>query len=128
MMMAMNLPVEPVNGVEPAYEASVADAMNRVLEAERAARSAIADCERELQEALERARQQRRTILQRAHDRIMALHERAARTLDERVADILKQNAQGADLATAPRADDGRLHAALEGLVERLTQRTEGEL
>ncbi len=126
--MAMNLSVEPVNSVEPAYEASVAAAMNRVLEAERAARSAITDCEREVQAALEHARQQRRTILQRAHDRIMALHERAAHTLDERVAGILKQNVQGADLATAPRADDGRLRAALEGLVERLTRRAEGEL
>ncbi len=126
MMMAMNLSVEPVDG-EAAYEAGVADAMDRVLEAERAARAAIADCEREVQAALEHARQQRRSILQRAHDRIMALHERAAQTLDEQIEGMLKQNAPGPGLATAPRANDGRLRAALEGLVERLTGRAEGE-
>jgi len=128
MMMVMNPSVEPVDGAEPAYEASVAGAMDRVLEAERAARSAIADCESEVQAALEHARQQRRTILQRAHDRIMALHARAAHSLDERIADMLKQNAPGPGLATAPRTDDGRLRAALEGLVARLTRRAEDEL
>jgi hypothetical protein len=127
MSMTMNLSVEPADGAEPAYEASIAGAMDRVLDAERAARSAIADCEREVQAALELARQQRRSILQRAHDRIMALHARAARTLDERIADMLKQNAPGPGLATAPRSDDGQLRAALAGLVERLTRRTEDE-
>ncbi len=102
--------------------------MDRVLEAERAARSAIAECELEVQASLEGARQQRRTILQRAHDRIMALHVRAAHTLDERIATVLEQHAQGPDLAAAPRTDAGRLRAALEGLVERLTRPAEGEL
>ncbi len=124
--MAMNPSVEPVDGAEPAYDARVAGAMDRVLEAERAARSAIADCEREVQAPLEQARQQRRTILERAHDRIMALHARAARSLDERIADMLSKTHRAPGLATAQRTDDARLHAALEGLVERLTRRGRG--
>ena len=118
----MSLSAEAADNVELSYDASVAAAMDRVLEAERAARSAIAECELEAQASLERARQQRRSILQRAHDRIMALHLVAARTLDERSANILKQPAQAPDLAAAQRTDAGRLRAALEGLAERLTR------
>ncbi len=122
----MSLPVE--GSVELSYDARVAGAMDRVLEAERAARSAVAACELEMQASLERARQQRRSILQRAHDRIMAVHGNAARTLDERIANILKQHTQAPDLATAQRKDARRLRTALEGLVERLTRPAEGEL
>jgi len=101
--------------------------MDRVLEAERSARAAIADCELEVQASLERARERRRTILERAHDRIMALHARAARTLDEQIAKILEPHAQAPVLVTAQRTDAAHLHAAIEGLVERLTRPAEGE-
>jgi hypothetical protein len=48
---------------------AIARAMNRVLEAERAAHAAVEECERACAEILERARHQRRSILDRAQVR-----------------------------------------------------------
>jgi vacuolar-type H+-ATPase subunit H len=110
------------------YDARVAGAMNRVLEAERAAQSAIADCERKVQALLEQARQRRRTILERAHDRIMALHSRATRSLERQTAHILGRPREASHPALVQGAEDARLHAALERLVERLTGASEDEL
>ena len=56
--------------------------MDRVLEAERLARSAIAECEKQCHESLEQARRERRAVLERAQQRIITLHTRAARALD----------------------------------------------
>jgi vacuolar-type H+-ATPase subunit H len=109
------------------YDARVAGAMNRVLEAERAAQAAIADCERRMQASLEQARQRRRNILERAHDRIMALHARAAGSLERQAAQIFATSREASDPALVRGADDSRLHAALERLAERLTGDTPDE-
>src|SRR5271165_4158320 len=110
------------------YDAQVAGAMNRVLDAERAAQSAIADCERKMLALLEQARQRRRTILEHAHDRIMALHSRATRSLERQTAQILARPRVAPDPALAQGAEDARLHAALEKLVERLTGAAQDEI
>jgi hypothetical protein len=110
------------------YDERVADAMNRVLEAERTARSAVADCERQMQLSLEQARQQRRTILERAHDRIMALHQRAVQALERRTADILARHKDAEGPVTAPKTDGANLKTAIEKFAERLTCRAEEEL
>jgi vacuolar-type H+-ATPase subunit H len=101
--------------------------MNRVLEAERAAQSAIADCERKMQALLEQARQRRRTILERAHDRIMALHSRATRSLEQETAQILVRR-EAPSPALVQGVEDARLYAALESLVERLTSAAPDEI
>ena len=103
------------------YDARIAEAMNRVLEAERAAQAAIIDCEQQQQVSLEHARQQRRSILDRAHARVMALHERATRGLEQRTAQILAQQGEAPRAAAEPTADSAHLQAAMERLVERLT-------
>jgi len=94
--------------------------MDRVLEAERVARSAIAECEKQGREFLEHARQHRRTILERAQQRIVALHAGSARAVERRVAQI--RNPHGADCGAGGdgRTDRARLQAAIEQLADRL--------
>lgn len=108
------------------YDARVADAMNRVLKAERTARAAIADCELKMQASLEQARQVRRTILERAQQRSVALHARAERSLERRTAQILGQR-EVPEPAAAQVVDGARLQAAIEGVMERLTGATGDE-
>ena len=69
-------------------EVLVAPAMDRAFEAERAAQAAIIDCERQAADILERGRQHRRNLLERAQARIMAMHTRAAVTLEGQAAEI----------------------------------------
>lgn len=110
------------------YTDGVAGAMNRVLEAEGSAQTAIADCEQQTQKSLERARQQCRTILERAHGRIMTLHAQALRTLERRIVQVRERSGAAPDPIVAEAADRARLQAAIESLVERLTRDTEDEL
>jgi vacuolar-type H+-ATPase subunit H len=98
----------------------IAHAIDRVLEAERAAQSAIADCEQQGQESLEGARQQRRAILERAQQRIVALHTRAARALEQRLAQVREQQARRVAGAVAQTTDTARMLGAIEKLVDRL--------
>lgn len=97
----------------------VADAINRVLEAERATAAAIAAAQASAEARLEAARDQRRRILERARERIVRLHERAQARLELRLA------AMEADAAQQPAvdaADPGRLSAeAVARLACRLT-------
>ena len=124
----MSVPAQTYGEMDLRYDARVADAMNRVLEAEHAAQSAVADCERQMHLSLEQARQRRRTILERAHDRIMALHLRAAQTLERRTADILARHKDAASPVAAAGADRAHFKAAIEKFAERLTCRAEEEL
>lgn len=96
-------------------DALVARAMDRTLEAERAAQAAIAECERQTAEVLERARQQRRTVLECAQARIVALHTRAARNL------VRKAAPRSAVAAIDQLSDPSRRARALARLAARLT-------
>ncbi len=102
--------------------------MNRVLDAERAARAVIADCEQRMHASLEHAREQRRSILQRAHQRIMALHERAARTLEQQTAQIIEQEGNVPDSVAAPSGEGARLREAIDRLVDDLTRQSEDDV
>jgi cysteine sulfinate desulfinase/cysteine desulfurase-like protein len=99
----------------------VARAMDRVLESEQSAQAAIHDCERECTEILERAREQRRAILESAHARIVALHTRAAKALELRIAKVIEQRKQAAAAAAVQLSDPERRSAALERMAARLT-------
>ena len=98
----------------------IAHAIDRMLDAERIAQSAIAECEKQGLAALEQARQQRRTLLERAQQRIVALHIRAARALEQRVAQVREQQGRAAAGKTAQDIDRTRLQAAIEKLADGL--------
>ena len=102
-------------------DALVAQAMDRALATERAAQQAIADCERQAAEMLEGARQQRRTMLERAQARIVALHTRVAGTLERQAAVITETSRQSAATAVEQLSDPGRCTQALEQLAAHLT-------
>ena len=97
------------------------EAMDRVLQAERDALAAVAECERESADTLEQARGRRRALLERTQGRIVALHARAAAALERRSAAILAQHQQAARAEVAQLADPELRRAALERLAARLT-------
>ncbi len=94
----------------------VADAINRVLEAEHATAAAIAEAQAAAQAAIEAAREKRRTILETARERVVRLHERAQLRVDDR----LRQLDAEADAATA---DDSTLAAVTDAAIARVASR-----
>jgi ATPase subunit of ABC transporter with duplicated ATPase domains len=107
-------------------EVAATAAMDRVLQAERHALAALAECERLSAAELEQARQRRRTILEHTQARIVALHARAAQALERRAAEILERHLRSATAEVEQLADPERRRAALERLAARLTT-AEGE-
>jgi hypothetical protein len=105
----------------PSADALVAAAMDRTLEAERAAQAAIAECERQSAELLERARQQRRIILERAQARIVTIHARAAASLERQAAQIGAKKPQSSAPDIDQLSDPSRRGRALARLAARLT-------
>jgi hypothetical protein len=102
----------------PEPDRSVADAINRVLEAEQSAAAAIAAAEAQAREIAESARESRRRILDRARRRVIQLHERAEVRQAERLARL---DATAPD--EVPAADGLRVIAdqALAAVAARLT-------
>jgi len=111
-------PVKPEPVPLGPADALAVRAMGRVLAAEREAEAQIAECERRCQEEIEEARAARRALLARAQQRIVALHERAARAAAERSAALLAQSRAQAQGTPAP--PPARMQAALESLVTQL--------
>ncbi len=116
----MELPAQTDHNGESSYDLRVSQAIDRVLEAERLAQAAVASCETQGRESVERARQRRRIILERAQQRIVALHTRAARTIERRVAQVNEQHGKAVAGGMAQDADHARLQAAIETLADRL--------
>jgi vacuolar-type H+-ATPase subunit H len=105
----------------PLLDARVARAIDRVLQAERAAEATVAECERTCADILEQARQQGRVILERAQTRIVALHTRAAKGLELRVAELTEERRKSAAVTLGQLSDSNRRNAALQRLADRLT-------
>jgi hypothetical protein len=108
---------------ESILEASIAHAMNHVLEVERAAEQAVGECRRECEKALEQAREQRLAILERASARMVMLRAR--------ISAAIERLAAGASAAVgAPMEADGSAeeHARQREALERLAARLTGEL
>jgi vacuolar-type H+-ATPase subunit H len=101
----------------PDKDRTIADAIDRVLEAEQAAAVAIASAEAASRAAIDAAREERRRILERARARITRLHERAATHLAARLAQLDMSVAAEEASALPP---DG-MHAVLATVAERLT-------
>lgn len=97
---------------------TVADAIDRVLEAEHAAADSIRTEEATARATLEAARETRRRILERARQRVIRLHERAATRCATQLARLDAANAlnQASDLGHSEAAQ-----GALIAVAERLT-------
>lgn len=98
-----------------------AQAIERVLQAERAAEAAVAACEGAGSKVLETARQRARGIVERAQARTVALHGRAARKVDARAAALMEQRMKSAAEAVKELSDPARLGVALEAVAAQLT-------
>lgn len=97
-------------------DARIADAIDRVLEAEHATASAIADAQTDAAATVEAAREARRLILEKARERVLQLHERAQRRLDETLRALdARSNATG--------SDDMALAAVTDAAVARVAAR-----
>jgi vacuolar-type H+-ATPase subunit H len=97
-------------------DASVADAMNRVLAAEQAAAGAIASAGSEADALIEAARARRRQILDTARRRASTLHARAQARLLQEIQELEAE-------AAAPRADPAHLRSLSQAALENLTRR-----
>jgi two-component sensor histidine kinase len=95
--------------------------MDRVLAAERAAQTDIGNCEQEVAGTLERARHERQRLVERAKARIVALHARAADTLQSRAEAAAASRRQSTDAVDGGAANSARRTAALALLAARLT-------
>ena len=94
----------------------VADAINRVLDAEQATAAAIADAQSAAQASVEAAREARRLILEKARERVLQLHDRAQRRLD--------QTLRGLDAGAPPQdASETTLAAIADAAIARVAAR-----
>jgi cell division septum initiation protein DivIVA len=99
-------------------DTTVADAINRVLDAEREAAAAIAAAEAEAETVLQAAREQRRQLLERARDRSSRLHVRAESRIEAALAELDAQSRSGRDSAGSL---DSLARQAIDALARRLT-------
>lgn len=102
----------------PTRDTRTADAINRVLDAERETSVAIVQAQADAQAAIEAAREARRNILETARQRVVALHERAQSQLARRLEQLDAADvADDADVSSLEAVAD----AALGRIAERLT-------
>jgi hypothetical protein len=102
----------------PDTDRTVADAIDRVLEAEQAAAAALTVAETAGRAVIDAAREQRRSILERTRQRITRMHERAETQLAARLAQ-LEAMAGAADRDSTVAPDAAR--RALAGVAARLS-------
>jgi vacuolar-type H+-ATPase subunit H len=95
----------------------VAEAMNRVLAAERAALAEIAACRAEASRSLAAARHEARVILERAERVAREIHARTERLAATRA----RQMAESARGEEGGRNPEQRLEAAVQRLAARMT-------
>jgi hypothetical protein len=100
----------------PTPDSAVADAMNRVLAAEREAADAIASGQRAAETTIEAARARRRQILDTARRRSSALHVRAQLHLQQALQDLERGD-------SANPADPARLRSLSSEAIERIARR-----
>jgi regulator of protease activity HflC (stomatin/prohibitin superfamily) len=101
---------------------STEEAMNRVLEAERAAHAAVAECEAQAAALLEAAQQQARRIHTRADNRLSQIHAHCALALGQQVEQLLQQDT--GTTATPNLGDE--MHELLAAAVTRLAESLTG--
>jgi len=102
--------------VEQITDTSVAEAMDRVLEAERSASEAIAAAQSEAEASLQAARETRRQLLETARQRASRVHVRAERRLAAALAELAARGHGGS-------AERASLEAIAEQAIDRLARR-----
>jgi hypothetical protein len=108
-------------GEETGKNPLAAQAIDRVLDAEREARATVAVCEKAGSTAVEAARQIARGIVERAEARTVALHGRAAKNLDRCATALMELRMKKAAEVVRQLSDPGRLGVALERVAAQLT-------
>jgi citrate synthase len=102
-------------------DALIARAFDRVLQAEAAARDAVSECEQGANDTVERAREERQRILDRAQARIVAIHARCTRVLEQASTAAAEARRAAAANFVAQLSDQARRQRALERLAASLT-------
>lgn len=95
--------------------------IDRVLQAERQADKAIADCRRRAERVLEAAREQARRVAQRADQRITAVHARCVEATESRIEALREQMPAEDPGAVDPDRERRCLHLTVSRLAARLT-------
>lgn len=98
-------------------DGGVAEAMNRVLAAERAALAEVEECRLQADRTLESARREARAILERAERIARDIHARTGRLAEARARQLRAQWAQQHDTAATREA----LATAVKRLAARMT-------
>lgn len=100
----------------PTPDTTVADAINRVLEAEHEAAAAIVAAQAAAQAAIEAARERRRDILEIARQRVIKLHEQAQVRL---AAQIARLDAE----AATDKSQEADLNSVAAGAITKVAER-----
>ena len=103
-------------------DSTVADAIDRVLQAEHETAAAITAAEEAAAATIATAREKRRSLLETARQRSVRMHERAQALLARRLAELERADAT----AHAHQADDlaSGVTAAIERIAAQLTTET----
>jgi regulator of protease activity HflC (stomatin/prohibitin superfamily) len=101
----------------PTRDSRVADAIDRVLQAEREMAAAIVAAGSAAEAAIAAARETRRTLLETSRQRIVRMHGRAQPLLARRLDEL------EAAAAAAQSLDGGELEAVTPAVVDRIAER-----
>lgn len=107
---------------QPSAQGTRADqAMNHVLEAERAARDQAVRCEAEAATLVEQARQQARRIAARTDARLTHIHTSCGLATARQIEALLRQETSESEIGVGTPQEQELLQAAVDRLAARLT-------
>lgn len=109
------------NKIEKRKGADPDNPIDRILAAERAAEARILDCRERNEARLDGARVLARRIMERANQRITAIHVRCKNSVAARSDDLWREAAFPGNDASLAAAHPGYLETAVERLAARLT-------
>jgi vacuolar-type H+-ATPase subunit H len=100
---------------------SVEQAMNEVLRAERDARQAIGDCEREAYERVSTAQQRAQRIAGRTDERITTIHQHCKQWVNREIRALEHRHRSAQQVELSSYIDETALTAAVDELAVMLT-------
>jgi len=105
----------------PDASRSVEQAMNQVLRAERDARQAIADCEREAHERVHTAQQRAQRIASRTDERITAIHQHCKQQVHREIRALEHRYRNVQHIELSSHSDETALTTSINDLAVTLT-------
>jgi vacuolar-type H+-ATPase subunit H len=96
-------------------------AMNRVLQAERDAEQAVAECEQEARNIIKAAQQQAQHIAARTNERISMLHMHYSQNLSQTIREIEQAGKQIEQAGVTTPFDESLFSTVIDELAEELT-------